>query len=363
MEWVRQYGIIAEQMGHTVEVLSLDEPGSPWLDDFPLKVHALGRGFHYFYSSRLVPWLHAHAGDYDHVLVHGLWRYPSFGTWRAMRKHKISYSIYIHGMLGQWFKKNRKIKHIAKYPYWILLEYRVIRDARHVFFTCEQERSQAAESFWPYRADAKVSPLGISEPKVSREEALHSFYTRFRELKGKRLLLFLGRLHVVKGCDSLIEAFSRVCGDMPDVCLVMAGPDPGGLRPELEELANRLGVGERICWTGMLKGLEKWGAIHAADVVALFSHHENFSFSTVEALACEKPVLLSDQVGISAEVHRYNAGLVSSDDLAGAMDVLNRWYSLDDRQRESMSQCARKCFLERFEITAATKTLLGQLGV
>lgn len=362
MEWVRQYGIVAKQIGHSVEVVSLDDPKSPWLKNYPLAVHALGHGYKYLYSSRLVPWLLTYGRDYDHIIVHGLWRYPSLGTWRAMRKLELPYSIYTHGMLGGWFKKNHPFKHFVKSLYWLLFEYRVLRDAKNVFFTTDQERMQASDSFWCYKANEKVAPLGIADPAFARDDAQRAFYSSFPQLRGKRLLLFLGRIHKVKGCDLLIEAFSRVCEADSDLHLIIAGPDSGNVRPNLEELASRLGVSEKICWTGMIVDAEKWGAICASEAVALTSHHENFSFSTVEALACSKPVLLSDQVGIWREVDHYLAGLISDDDLNGAEQVLSRWLALNDTQQQLMSENARQCFLEQFEVEAATRSLLDMLA-
>lgn len=204
--------------------------------------------------------------------------------------------------------------------------------------------------------------MGIAEPDVSHNNALESFHSKFPALRDKRLILFLGRIHMVKGCDLLIEAFARVHQNDPDLRLVMAGPDPGNMRPTLEELSSRLGISERICWTGMLTGEEKWGAIYAAEAVTLASHHENFSFSTVEALACHKPVLLSNQVGIWREVDRYHAGLIGNDDLEGTVDLLTRWLALTEEERQSMAANARRCFLEQFEVEAATRGLLEKLG-
>lgn len=361
MEWVRQYGVVAKRIGHSVEVLSLDDPDSPWLKNYPLPVHAQGHGLWYLYSSRLVPWLLAHGREYDHIVVHGLWRYPSLGTWLAMRKLQLPYSIYTHGMLGGWFKKNHPVKHFVKSLYWLLFENRVLRDAQKVFFTTDQERLQAPHSFLCYKANEVVAPLGTADPTVSRHDAQHTFYSKFPQLQGKRLLLFLGRIHVVKGCDLLIEAFAHACQTDSDLLLVMAGPDSGGVRSHLEELSTRLGISERICWTGMLVGAEKWGAICAAEVVALVSHHENFSFSTVEALACDTPVLLSNQVGIWQEIDRYHAGLIGNDDIEGAIDIFSRWLALDDEQRRVMGGNARQCFLERFEVEAATCNLLNMM--
>jgi glycosyltransferase involved in cell wall biosynthesis len=76
----------------------------------------------------------------------------------------------------------------------------------------------------------------------------------------------------------------------------MAGPDQAGWQMKLEIQAEKLGISERVSWTGMLSGDLKWGAFHAADVFILPSHQENFGIVVAEALSCSLPVLISNKV-------------------------------------------------------------------
>ncbi len=59
----------------------------------------------------------------------------------------------------------------------------------------------------------------------------------------------------------------------------------------------------------MLTGDLKWGAFRAAEAFVLPSHQENFGIAVVEALACGKPVLISDKVNIWREIVEDGAGL------------------------------------------------------
>ena len=92
IEGVRQRGLRLLEMGHQVEVACQDDPKSPHLAAFPLPVHALGppRGA-YYYAASLRPWLRAHAGDYDAVVVNGLWQYHSLAAWQVMRELRRPY--------------------------------------------------------------------------------------------------------------------------------------------------------------------------------------------------------------------------------------------------------------------------------
>jgi glycosyltransferase involved in cell wall biosynthesis len=139
----------------------------------------------------------------------------------------------------------------------------------------------------------------------------------------------------------------------------MAGPDGVGLQPELAALAQRLGISERVTWTGMLEGAAKWGALRAADVFVLPSHQENFGIAVAEALAMGLPTLLSTQVNIWREVVAAGAGLAEPDTLAGTVALLSRWLALPAVTRTHMRQAATPCFERHFHVQAAAQRLLA----
>jgi glycosyltransferase involved in cell wall biosynthesis len=111
----------------------------------------------------------------------------------------------------------------------------------------------------------------------------------------------------------------------------------------------------------MLRGVEKWAALHAAEVFALPSHQENFGIAVAEALACRVPVLISRAVNIWREIDGATAGLVAPDTLAGTTDLLRRWQALADSEREAMRQNARACFIQNFSIEQSAARLMDLL--
>jgi glycosyltransferase involved in cell wall biosynthesis len=113
----------------------------------------------------------------------------------------------------------------------------------------------------------------------------------------------------------------------------------------------------------MLEGDAKWGALHGCDAFVLTSHQENFGISVAEALSCSKPVLISEQVNISYEVNEAHAGLVSSDDRKGAVQLLSQWDVLEIKHRDEMSQNANRLFQEQFHLRSAVRRLLNGLLV
>lgn len=345
-EALRQFAAALVRHGHETEIATGDAPGSPWLEGYPVPTHPLGptRG-RYQYIAGLRPWLAARRAGYDCVISHGLWQHHGYAVWRALRGTDTPRFVFAHGMLDPWFKRAHPLKHLKKWLYWPGGEYRVLRDARAVFFTCDEERRLARESFWLYRCREAVANLGLAEPPDGAERQRAAFFARFPQLAGRRLLLFLGRIHPKKGVDLLLGAWAP----RPDVRLVIAGP--GG----------RLPAGDDVVWAGMLEGDEKWGAFRAAEAFVLPSHQENFGIAAVEALSCGCPVLISDKVNLWREIETDGAGLIARDDLDGTRRLLARWLALPADEREAFRDRARRCYERRYRIDEATRGLVGQL--
>ena len=347
--------------GHEVEIVILDDPEAPWLTNVGLPVHALGSGLSgYRYSSKLMPWLKKRGGGYDKIIVNGIWQYLGFAAWRRYAKSPLPYFVFPHGMLDPWFKETFPLKHLKKWLYWPWADYRVLRDATAVIFTAEEERLLARKSFWLYRAHERISPLGVESPPPVTPEARDSFFQRFPQLRGKRILLFLGRLHPKKGCDLLIEAFAQTTDDSFSV--VLAGPDQVGWQSALQKRVNDLHLQSRIVFAGMLQGAMKQAALATADAFVLPSHQENFGVAVVEALAVGVPVLISNRINIWREVDQDGAGYVESDDFSGTLRALNRWMGAPQNVRDGMRANARRCFEQRFEINKAVDSLLDILN-
>jgi glycosyltransferase involved in cell wall biosynthesis len=329
-----------------------------------MPVHALGPGRgSYGYAPGFSRWLRERHAQYDAVIVQGIWQYSSFGVWRALRGTSTPYFVFPHGMLDPWFKRTYPLKHLKKLLYWPWAEYRVLRDAAAVLFTSDEERRLARESFPFYRCNEVVVNYGTAAPEIDLATAREDFINNFPQLRGRRFLLFLGRLHEKKGCELLLEAFAAFRNSAradQSLDLVVAGPCADeGYQKYLKRLVP---TGANVIFTGMLSGSRKWGAFSAADAFVLPSHQENFGIAVVEALACGTPVLISNKVNIWREIAGEEAGFVETDDLAGTVRLIERWLDTSPDVRATMKENARKTFARHFEINRATDSLLAVLG-
>jgi glycosyltransferase involved in cell wall biosynthesis len=359
-EAVRQLIKATRATGTQVEVVCLDHPEAEFLRDLGCPVHALDESFlgRYAFSPRLWRWLRANAGRFDGMIMNGLWTFPGFALRSAARRARRPYGIFVHGALDPWFNRRYPLRRLKKLFYWPL-QYAVLRDAAAVFFTTKTERDLAGTSFSPNHWKSVVAALGIVDDEHAGQDPdreVEAFYGALPELRGRRFLLFLARMHEKKGCDLLIEAFARVAAQAPDVHLVMAGPDQVGMQAKLQSRAEQLGIAARVHWPGMIGGDVKWGALRRCDALVLPSHQENFGVSVAEALLAGRPVLLSYPVNIWPEIENDGVGLADDDTLEGTVRLLQRWFSLTATEQAAMAARAQPCFAARFSLqrTAAT---------
>ena len=355
-EAVRRLAQMAQRDGiYEAEFVTLDAPDRPYLRSEVLPIHAVGPGRgKYGYTQALDRWLEKNLERFDGVSVHGLWQYHGYAIWKACHGRK-PYVAFAHGMLDPWFRRAYPAKHLKKALYWEAIERRQLRDATAVIFTSAVEAELAPTTYRGSKWTSCVVPYGTTEPTGDCGLQVEAFLAACPEVREKPFLLFLGRLHQKKGCDLLVRAFSDVYGNDTGVHLVIAGPDEGGLKPELLSLAVK--VGDRIHFPGMLRGDAKWGAFYAAEAFALPSHQENFGVAVAEALACGTPVLISNQVNIWREIAKDGVGLVEEDNLDGTTRLLERWRSLPQVEREAMTARCVPSFRQRYNAKEVPKIL------
>jgi glycosyltransferase involved in cell wall biosynthesis len=353
-EAVRQLARAYLSIGVEVEVVCQDPPNAPFLSEVTFPVHALGQRWlgRFGLSPRLWRWLHQNASRFDGIVMNGIWVFPDVAVRSAARRSGKPYAVFPHGALDPWFNKKYPLKHLKKLLYWPF-QYPVLRDARAVLFTTATERDLASTSFRPNRWNSLPVSYGISEPGGNPALQIETFLSSVPQLRDRRYLLFMSRLHEKKGCDLLLHAFTQLAAEFPQVDLVMAGPDQVGLQGKLQQIAAEKGFGPRVHWPGMLTGDRKWGALRAADAFVLPSHQENFGIVVAESLAAGRPVLISNQVNIWPDIVADGAGLVDDDTLAGTERLLRCWLELPAAEREAMVARAYPCFASRYSMKNA----------
>lgn len=366
------------------EVASLDSPDSPFLKDEICIVNALGPSKSpWSYSSNLFPWLVDNFSRFDSIILHGLWLYNSFAVYKALKKYRNQHNVSIvpqmyvfpHGMLDPYFQKasGRKIKALRNWAYWKMIESKVVNNANGLLFTCEEERRLAHIPFSPYLPKREnVVGLGVEEPPVFNLEMMTAFIQKCPEVSNQPYLLFLSRIHEKKGVDLLIKAYASLIkakkqnasglnSSFPK--LVIAGPGLDTLYGEniVKSVEEDHELNGHVIFPGMLSGQAKWGAFYGCEAFVLPSHQENFGIAVVEAMACSKPVLISNQIHIWREIESGGGALIADDTEEGTYELLSKWLDLSENKKNTLSINSRDTYLKFFGMEANHSKLMKAL--
>ncbi|MDB6002256.1 MAG: hypothetical protein JWP52_3955, partial [Rhizobacter sp.] len=86
---------------------------------------------------------------------------------------------------------------------------------------------------------------------------------------------------------------------------------------------------------------------------------ENFGIAVAEALACGRPVFISNKVNIWREVESDGAGFVDDDSLLGASRLVGKWLALSKTELSHLGETAKRTFQQRFTVDAMGGALLN----
>ena len=264
--------------GADVELATLDWSRArdrlPYQRTFPLGFGPRRLGT----SPGLKRWLEEQSmtGDIAVIHSHGLWMMPNVYAGQACRTGRPQLVVSPRGTLSSWALRRSAL---LKKVFWIGWQAKALRSTAcfHATAQAEYEDIRARGFTQP----VCVLPNGIDVPP------LHA-----AEKNGRKRLLFLGRIHPVKGLDVLLRAWQVVEDRFSDWDLHIAGPDDKGHLAEMRSLAGKLQV-KRVFFHGPQYGEEKLRVYRAAWLFVLPSHSENFGVTVGEALAAGVPAIVT----------------------------------------------------------------------
>jgi len=211
---------------------------------------------------------------------HGLWLPANRSVALVARATRRPLVVSPKGMLSARALRVRKAK---KSLAWVLYQRRALGLTAAFQATSETEAEDIRRA--GLRQPIAVIPHGVHVPHGAGTAGWRSD-DRSAE---RRTALFLSRVHPIKGLPDLVEAWHRV---RPEGWrLLIAGPDEGGHRAEVERLVGALDLQREVSFVGPVSDDEKWDLYRGADLFVLPTHSENFGIVVAEALGVGLPVL------------------------------------------------------------------------
>lgn len=233
--------------------------------------------------------------NFDIIHLHGFRNFQNIPTHHYAKKYNVPYVLQAHGSLPRIIQKQR----LKKLYDWVWGN-KILKDASKVIALTNTE----AEQYKKMGVDEnkiEIVPNGINLSEYENLPDRGVFRRKYGIKSNEKIVLYLARIHKIKGVDLLVEAFSDLASKMEDVKLVIAGPDDGFLstiKAQIEDLK----IGDKILFTGPLYGMNKLEVYVDADVYVLPSVYETFPVTVLEACACGTPVIVTDRCGISETI-------------------------------------------------------------
>lgn len=230
------------------------------------------------------------AYESDVLHVHMVWDYAVWAAAHAVRRAGKPLIITPHGSVSE----PRRYDALHKRIYRRLFLGEVLRNTTYVHALTARERD-GCEAFG-IAAPTRVIPNGVPAADFDLGRDAASAEQAWPQIRGRRIMLYLGRLWSEKGLDLLPDVWAAASTLQPEAnwLLVIAGPDYRDYRRVLEQRIAALGIGSRVTLLGPVTGSVKDSLLAAAECLILPSHGEAFSVAIVEAMAAGLPVIYTD---------------------------------------------------------------------
>lgn len=186
---------------------------------------------------------------------------------------------------------------------------RIIKNANRVIFSTMRDRNKVSD-FLKLDLYSFILPNIVSSADFKYLPNRGAFRQRYNISKDAIVLLHYGRISKIKGLEFTIQALSKLTQEFPNIILVVVGGDEEGYRTVIERCAKSYDVLDKVKFTGLVQRDDGIQAMVDADIFVLPSLSENFGMAVVEAMQCNLPVVLSDNVGIAPDISKAGAGIM-----------------------------------------------------
>ena len=268
--------------------------------------------------------------EFQLIHSHGLWMMP--GIIVAKPRHRRSYLLMIspHGSLS---KEALSTGSIFKKPFWFLFQKRALKrcDCFHATSAAEVVDIQNLNLGRPIC----LIPPGVKIPRLPK-----------RINRSRKTLLYLARIHPIKGLGILLEAWKKIEEDFKDWDLVIAGTDCDGYLFEMQSLALQLKL-NNINFLGPVYGQEKEKLYTDSDLYILPTYSENFGITIAEALSFGTPVITTRNTPWSDLVSK-GAGWYIDATVDSIVVCLQEALPVDNKKLIEMGISGRKWMIEDF---------------
>lgn len=286
-------------------------------------------------------------GGFGIVHDHGIWLTSNRAAADAAARAGVSRIVSPRGMLSGWALAWRGRRKRAA---WLAFQRRDLRTADALHATSDLEAREIRAT--GIEVPVAVVPNGVDLPPITGRSSTDAVDRRGGR---PRRLLFLSRIHPKKGLADLIDAWGTARPEGWE--LVIAGPDEGGHRAEIEARARALGSAGAVRFQDPVPDTGKWDLYRTADLFVLPSLSENFGLVVAEALASGVPVITTHAAPWEALGER-KCGWWTETGAAPLARAIAEATGIGDEERRAMGARGRLLVEERFGWSAVARRML-----
>jgi glycosyltransferase involved in cell wall biosynthesis len=303
----------------------------------------------FFITPGIISELKKNICSFDAIHLHDLRCFQSIICYYYAKKFNIPYILQPHGSLPKMSGETFLKKLLD-----IMIGDRILINSDKIIALNSKEASKI-KKFVSNEKKIKIIPNGINLLEFENLPKKGEFKKIFKIGFNEKIILYLGRLHKIKGIYLLIDACADLLKEYRGFKLVIAGPDDGELS-NLKGQAIKLGIENQVLFTGPLYGIEKIKAFVDADVYVLPSIYDTFPITILEACACGTPVILTDRCGIAEDFIQKNVGIIINHDRTQLKKAILAILS-DPDYAESMRENGKKLIREDYNWNIIAKQL------
>jgi len=308
----------------------------------------LSNSIGYLYAPAMANQLKKTISSMDLVHTHLTFIYPTYAAAHAAKVHNKPLFYSQHGVLDPTHLSFHSFK---KRLYIRIVEQPILKSATTLIALTEAEED-SYRTLCP-SVPCRIIPNGIDVNQHYSKPDNPNILNIHPEAI---VILFLGRLHPVKGADKLLKAFFNVCTQVSDAILVMAGPDEFNLENQFQTMVGQSGLQNRIIFPGMVTGETKKNLLARADLFCLPSGAEGFSIAILEALASGTPVMISPGCHFP-EVEKTGVGrVVEAEPKAMAKAMIELFK--DRKKLEEMGRRGREFVIQNYSMDTIVDQLI-----
>ena len=266
------------------------------------------------------------------------------------RKNNIPYVVQAHGSVLPFFQKEG-LKNIFDKVFG----FKILHNASCVFALTELEKEQYLK-MGVDEDKIEIVPLGINLDEYENLPDYGKFRSKFNIGENDKLILFVGRIHEIKGLGLLIDSFNDLINQhnenhsLEDISsssikLAIVGPDDGYL-VKLEDKIKEYSLEDNVIITGPLYKEEKQEALVDCDLFVMPSKYESFTTSGLEAMACSKPLVLTKNNHIHDWVDG-NVGIACEDNKDSLREAIEK-VLFDEELSQIFAENGNKLIKEKY---------------